>query len=214
MKVQDKYRKWFSALGTDPNYLASTCVILGDSDIDYELAPNIDNSRILSSPFSVPAVKHKLIYNGVGKNLSGIIKCFARRVNSDGSIDSLYQYPLNENFIAGNVGPTLENGKNWESITFTDAKMGFILFFSTVLDFYLDENGIKKRLVETYDFSFDWDGSPLTPVKWNYIIDLDNGSIFFYKEDTTSTPIGITLRGKIKVVGQSTQKITELSFNF
>jgi hypothetical protein len=211
LKVQDRYRKWFSALGADPNYLASTCVILGDSDIDYELAPNIDNSRILSAPFSTEGIKHKLIYNGVGKNLSGVIKCFARKVLDDGSVESLYDYPVTQSFSAGTTPPTLTNGRNWEYVTFTSNQMGFILYFSTVLDFYLDANGVKKRLVENYDFTFDWNGSPLTPAGWNYIIDTDNGSIFLFK---SAGAVGLTYSGKITAVGQSSQKVKELAFNF
>lgn len=214
LKIQDKYRKWFAALGTDPNFLASTCVIIGDSDIDYSLAPNIDTTRILSAPFNVPAIKHKLIYNGVGKNLSGIIKCFARKVNSDGTINSLYNYPVTQVFTSGNTPPSLENGKNWEVINFIDNKMGYVFFFSTVLDFYLDDNGKKKRLVEKYDFTFDWGGSITTPVKWKYIIDIDNGSLFLLKEDTTSSPVGSVLNGKISIVGKTTQKTKEINFNF
>lgn len=214
LKVTDRYRKWFSYLGKDPDYLASTCVSLGDSDIDYELAPNIEDSRILSAPFSIEGIKHKLIYNGVGKNLSGVIKCFARKVNSNGEVESLYNYPVNEIFTIDTTPPSLENGKNWERVTFNDTQMGFILYFSTVLDFYLDENGKKKRLSEEYEISFDWNGSPITPNNWGYIIDQENGSIFFYKANTSIVPIGLEYVGKIKIVGKKSNKIKEIQFNF
>lgn len=211
IKVEDRYRKWFASLGQE-NALAATCVILGDSDIDYELAPNIDTSRIVSTPYNVEGIKHRLIYNGVGKNLAGQIACFARKVTDTGAIQSIYDYPSNEIFTTGVVPPSLENGKNWERIDFTDSKMGFILYFSTILDYYYDENGVKKRLVEKYNFSFDWDGGA-QPIGWDYVIDNDNGSILIAKEDTTSSPVGSAYNGVLTVVGQDSQKIKKVRFN-
>ena len=64
IKVQDKYRKLLSKLGQDGVELK--CVQLGDSDIDYELSPNIDNARILNAPYNVESIKYPLIYNGAG----------------------------------------------------------------------------------------------------------------------------------------------------
>lgn len=211
VRVEDRYRKWFSTLGQD-GCLAATCVVLGDSDIDYELAPNIDQTRVVSTPYHVEGIKHKLIYNGVGKNLAGQIVCFARKVDDLGNVYSIYDYPTNEVFAAGVIPPTLANGKNWERVTFTDAKMGFILYFSTVLDYYLDDDGVKKRLVETYDFSFDWDGGA-KPAGWDYVIDNDNGSILIAKEETSGSPVGTAFNAVVTVVGQDSQKIKKLRFN-
>lgn len=211
IKVEDRYRKWFSTLGQD-GCLAATCVVLGDSDIDYELAPNIDKTRIVSTPYHVEGIKHKLIYNGVGKNLAGQIVSFARKVDDLGNVSSIYNYPTDEIFATGIIPPALSNGKNWERLTYTDSKMGYILYFSTVLDYYLDDNGVKKRLVEAYDFSFDWDGGT-QPVEWDYVIDNDNGSILIAKEDTSSSPVGSAFNATVTVVGQESQKIKKVRFN-
>jgi hypothetical protein len=213
IKVEDRYRKWFSGLGID-SQLKASCVILGDSDIDYELAPNVENSRILSTPYSVEGIKHKLIYNGVGKNLAGSIKCFARKVNSDGTLSSLYDYPANDTFTAGVTPPTLNNGKNWEKITFDDTKMGFVLYFSTVLDFYLTDEDVKKRINEEYTITFDWNGSSVTPASWDYKIDNVNGSLLLAKQDTTSSPVSSSYLGKITITGTFSNKVKEVKFNF
>lgn len=213
IKLQDRFRRWFSTIGNE-NLLTAGCVILGDSDIDYELAPNVNSSRILDAPYQTEGIKYKLIYNGVGKNLAGAIKCFIRRVDVDGSIDSLYDYNADENFIPGQTPPTLVNGKDWDRITFQDVKMGYILFFETVLDYYLTDDGIKKRLVEPYTFSFDWNGSSLTPSNWDFVIDNTNGSLLLTKQDTSGSPIGLNYRGNLTVTGQTSRKIKIVNFNF
>lgn len=213
IKLQDKYRSYISSLETDPTLLPS-CLILGDSDVDYELAPNVNTTRVLNAPYSVGGVKHKLIYNGVGKDLSGVIKCFARKVDTDGTIESLYNYDQNLNFSPGNIPPTLQNGYDWNQLTFDDSQMGYILFFETVLDYYIDVNNVKERLVETYSFTFDWDGSGITPANWDYVIDNTNGSLLLTKVNTTSTPIGLNYRGKITIVGSFSQKVKTVTFNF
>lgn len=212
IRLQDKYRKWFSTLGTE-NLLASKCVILGDSDVDYELL-DMNNAKVLNAPYAVDGIRYKLIYNGVGKNLSGVIKCFARKVLASGDVQGLYTYPSNETFATGVIPPLLENGKNWESVTFDDNPMGYILFFSTVLDYYFDENGVKKRLIEAYDYTFDWDGSPTTASGFEYVIDNDNGSLLLSKQDTSGSPIGITYRGSVTIKGQFSQKVKKVLFNF
>lgn len=210
--VQDKYRKWLSSLGNE-SLLSAKCVILGDSDLNYELT-DMNKAKIINAPYSVDGIRYKLIYNGVGKNLAGSIKCFARQVIATGDVQSLYTYPNNETWGTGVTPPTLENGKNWEKITFSDLKMGFILYFSTVLDYYFDEDGVKKRLVEEYDYTFDWDGSETTPANFEYVIDNTNGSLLISKDDTTGSPIGLTYRGTITIKGQFSQKIKKVLFNF
>ena len=212
IKVQDRYRKWLSALGNE-TLLTGKCVILGDSDIDYELS-DMNNAKIINAPYSIDGIRYKLIYNGVGKNLAGSIKCFARKVISTGDVQSIYSYPSNETWVTGVIPPALENGKNWEKITFTDAKMGYILYFSTVLDYYFDEDGVKKRLVEEYDYTFDWDGSTVTAGDFEYVIDNENGSLLISKLDTTGSPIGGTYRGTITIKGQFSQKVKTVLFNF
>lgn len=211
IKIQDRYRKYFSSLGNDAQ-LKSTCVILGDSDIDYELAPNVSQSRILSAPYNVNGVKHKLIYNGVGKNLSGLIKCFSRKVLSDGTIQGLYNYPTDEIWETRMMPPSLENGKNVEVLVFDEnvTKMGYILFFSTVLDYYFDENGVKKRLVEKYNFSFDWNGSEVAPTGWESIIDNDNGSLLLAKDTAT---VSVLPNCTITIIGQFSNKVKRVKFN-
>jgi hypothetical protein len=215
IKVQDRYRKWFASLGTAAE-LEGSCVILGDSDVDYELAPNLNNTRILNSQYNAEGVKYKLLYNGVGKNLAGSIKCFVRRVNADGSMQSLYNYPVTEVFTSGQNPPILANGKNWDRVTFEDAKMGFIFFFQTVLDYYLTDDNIKQRLIEKYTIEIDWDGvEDVAPSEdWDFVKDNDNGSLLIAKKDTTPSPIGLNYRGVITITGQTSKKTKKVEFNF
>ena len=153
-----------------------------------------------------------MIYNGVGKNLSGIIKCFSRKVLSTGDIQSYYDYPNSETWSTGQIPPTLTNGKNVENITFDTTKMGYILYFSTVLDFYLTADGVKERLVEPYTFSaIDWNGTEAIPTSWDYVIDNDNGSMLISKDVTSS--IGALYTGTITVIGQFSNKIKKVNFN-
>lgn len=212
-KLQDTYRAYIAKMLADPT-LVPTGVIIGDSDLDYLLSPNMQNSRILNAPYGDVQIKFPLIYNGVGKNLSGIIKTFARQVQEDGSIDSVYDYDVNLNWIPGLTPPILSMGYDWNQITFGDTQMGYILFFETLLDYYLTPNGAKERLVEAYSFVFSWNGSPVTPSNWNYVIDNTNGSLLLAKQDTTATPIGLNYRGSITVTGQFSQKIKVITFNY
>ena len=92
--------------------------------------------------------------------------------------------------------------------------MGYILFFSTVLDYYFDANGVKKRLKELYDFTITWDNTSTIDTNFEYVIDNDNGSILLMKKDTTATPIGVSYRGKIVIKGQYSQKSKTITFNY
>jgi len=211
IKVQSRYRKWFSTLGMKDT-LAASSVILGDSDIDYSLGDNIQETRILNAPYS-GGIKHKLIYNGVGKDFSGEIKCFHRKILANGDVQSLYDYNLNENWTTGVFPPTLANGKNIDIITFDDTKMGYILFFETVLDFYLTEDNIKKRFIESYNCNIDWNGG-VKPATFDFIFDSDNGSILISKNDTSLTPVGLNYRGTITMTGGFSNKVKIIKFNF
>jgi hypothetical protein len=213
IKATDALRQWFSTVGNE-DFKQAACVILGDSDIDYSLAPNINASRILDAPYAPPGVKFRLIYNGVGQDLSGLIKCFIRQVATDGTVTSLYNYPANNTFTAGATPPSLANGLDWEQITFDDTQMGFILFFETVLNFYLDSTGTKERMAELYTISVSWDGSPTIPPNWDFVLDNVNGSMLLSKSDTTGSPIGTNYRGSITIVGLLSQKTKIVTFNF
>lgn len=213
IKVQDRYRKWFSSIGLSDT-LAASCVILGDSDVDYNLAPNVEQTRVLNAPFNVAGVKHKLIYNGVGKNLSGQIKSFARKVITTGDVQSLYDYNLNENWSTGSLPPELINGKDWSKFTFDDTKMGYILYFSTVLDYYVTDDNVNQRLNEDYTFEVLWDNSTTTPTGWEYVIDNENDSMFLCKVDSSANPIGLNYRGKIVITGQFSKKVKTITFNY
>ena len=213
VKLQDQYRSYIAKMIADPTQIPST-VILGDSDIDYELSPNVGNSAILNTPYGQCGIKHPLIYNGVGANLSGLINCFARQVQANGTVDSLYNYNTNLNWSAGVIPPVLANGYDWDQITFTDSQMGYVLFFESVLDYYLTSTGVQEQLQETYTFTFSWNGSVITPSNWNYVIDNTHGSLLLAKLDTTSTPIGLNYRGSITIEGQFTGFIKVVTFNY
>lgn len=218
IKLTDAYRKYLSSLGS-LEALKAGCVILGDSDIDYTLSPNISESAILNAPYAPSGIKHKLLWNGVGKDLSGTIRCFARQVQANGSINSLYNYPTDEIFSLGDTPPELINGKDWNQITFNDSKMGYILFFETVLDYYLTDDGINERLIELYDVSIDWNsennnGDNSIPLDWDVVTDNLNGSMLISKNDTTLNPIGLNYRGQIIISAQFTKKKKIITFNF
>lgn len=208
IKVQDKYREKLSKLGKED--LSSTCVILGDSDIDYGLAPNIEKSRILSAPYNINGIKHKLIYNGVGANLSGIIKCFVRKVDSDGNILSRYEYPNNMDFIIGNKPPNVDKGMDEEILIFDNTKMGYILYFSTILDYYFDDKNNKQRLKEFYSFNFKWGSESVVPLNWDVVYDYDNGSILIAKDELeiSNNEAELTIKGNFS----NKEKIVKFKF--
>lgn len=214
IKLTDQQRQNMSNLLTADPTLSPTCVIVGDSDIDYSLSPNVSTSAILNAPYAPSGVKWKLIYNGVGKNLSGEITTFARKILADGTIQSLYTYPTDLVFSNGATAPSLVEGYDWNQITFDDLQSGYILFFQTVLDYYFDADGNKERFLESYNFTIDWSGSSITPANWDYVIDNTNGSILLAKQDTTSTPIGFNYRGTITITGQFSQISKIVTFNF
>ncbi len=174
IKVQDRLREML-ATGSLPQL---TGVVLGDSDIDYTV-PNMMNARISNSPFSVNKIKYPLIYSGSESGLDGYITCFARQVISATEVDSLYGYPPDSSmYTAGTTPPNINNGLNQSAITFYPApspapdstfiKMGYVLFFQTLLLNYFDPTtGLLQRLNEQMTYSF----TPALPAGWEVTID-------------------------------------------
>ncbi len=209
IKLQDPYREIISKLGK--GNVEITCVILGDSDIDYELSQDMNNAKILNAPYSVTSVKYPLVYNGLGKSLVGKVTCFARKIDSASKVNSLYTYPTNKVFSYNRIPPTLENGFDWDKLEFTADKMGYILFFQTLLDFYVDDNGVQQRVKEQFSFNITFNNSPILPSGWEIIIDQDNGSLLIGKNASAVTNI---YNGKIEVQGKTTSNKKVIEFNF
>ena len=224
IKVQDKFRSMLANIANGSMTLSG--VILGDSDIDYENSININDSRILNTPFNVDAIKYPLIYNGSGRGLYGYISCFARQVNSDGSISSLYQYPTNSTFTAGTTIPTLGDGYNFNSLTFSAAKLGYILFFQTILSNYEDSGtGLQERLNEQIDITVKFNGSTIVPLPWQVTIDggttqinidglpytVYNNSMLIGKDLTDS--VSANSNGQIIVSGELSNIKKTINFN-
>lgn len=209
LKTQDRYRKILSRLGKDGYELKS--VVLGDSDINYELSQDITKNRILNTPYSIDKIKFPLIYNGAGKGIKGSLLTFARFVDSNGKIKSLYNYPLNNTLTLGNIPPKLDNGFNWEQITFDSTKSGVILFFETLLDYYRDINNVQKRLIEKYNITVLFNDTETIPSPWQVIKDFDNGSILLAKD---TGAVSGTYLGVVSIEGQLTKIKKEITFNF
>lgn len=159
VKAQDRLREWFSRRGDEQNVVL-TCLTLGDSDVDYELSDQAQDIQILSAPYNVPQIKHKLVFKGSDTNFTGQITAFARNVADDGTVSSLYGFPPDDtNFTAGVVPPTLANGFNIDEITFNggidQAREGFIVFLQTLPDNFFNDNGVALRFVEQYDITVE-----------------------------------------------------------
>ncbi len=212
LKTQDKLRKWFSERNS-LNGLVLTGLSLGDSDVDYKLSQQFYNIKTLAAPYEVSEIKHKLVYDGQINNLIGILTTYLRRVNPDGTVDSLYYYingnSSNISFNPGTAPPVLANGYDWPTIPFTiteNDREGFILFPQTLPDGYYDTNGNKLRLKETYDFDIS-----VIPAGWEIIIDDVNGSLLIAK------PTGytfLTLFGQIKISGRDSGITKTINFNY
>lgn len=173
IKVQDKFRELLSNLSDGMPILNG--VVLGDSDIEYT---SIDqkNSRILNAPFNIPKIKYPLIYTGAAMGLEGKITCFTRFINldSDGRsiVSSLYDYPTNSSFTQGTNPPLLNNGKDFDILTFNDEKSGYILYFQTLLLNYFDpETGLEQRFNEPLEITVTFAGSKTIPNGWEITID-------------------------------------------
>ena len=209
LKVQDRYRQLLSQLGT--NAVTLSCIVLGDSDIDYELGESVQTkNRILSTPYNSEGIKYPLIYNGLGKGIKGTVTSFARFVDASGNISSYYSYPLNETLSQGTTPPTLANGFNISSILFTSSKMGVILYFQTLLDYYRDSNGIQEKIKENYAIQVLFSGSTTVPSSWEVIVDQTNNSMFIGKD---AISVGSSLNCTIGIIGTVTGSKKIILFN-
>lgn len=208
-KAQDRLREWFAKRGL-PENVVITCVGLGDSDVDYNMTQQATRIKVIQAPYQVPRIKHHLYYSGVTANITGTITTFIRRVNELDQIESLYNYPPNNiTYTAGIIPPTLANGYNFATVDFNilnPDKEGFIVYFQTLPDGYLDSSGVQQRLVEQYDFTFN-----NIPVSWEVILDQTNGSFLIAK------PAGYvfsSLQGSIVIKGLSSSLTKTILFNY
>jgi len=211
IKVADRYRNLLSKLNSNTQL---SCVMLGDSDIDYENTQNINKVRILNAPFNAEAIKYPLIYNGLGNGIKGTITSFIRFVDADGNVSSYYEYPLNENLSIGRIPPTLKNGVDKDSLPFTNNRMGIIVFFQTLMDYYKTEEGVQQRLKETYEIKIFFNGVETIPNGWQLINDFDNGSLLLAKDNISlQDGGGAILNGLIKVKGNTSNIEKNITFN-
>lgn len=168
IKIQDKFRAML-ATGEMPKIVG---VVLGDSDIDYNIAP-MSRARITNAPFNVEKVKYPLIYSGAAKGLEGYITCFARKITGPaGDVTSLYGFPPDATtYTPSTTGlvPTVNNGSNISELHYpTIGPYAYVCFFqSLLLNYYNPTSNLIMRLNEPMDFSF----SPAVPPGWEIIID-------------------------------------------
>lgn len=225
-KVQDEFRKRLAQLNN--TNLKATCVTLGDSDVDYRLVTPKSDQRVLNAPFSVNAVKYPLFYSGAANGLNGYITAFARQVVDDNGntlVNSLYEFPPLENFSLGSTAPTVDNGKNFSRLEFAENKMGYILYFQSILYNYIDQDsGLLKRFNEKISCRIYFNNEEYVPDDWQIIKDENSRDIYLANEDKTITihnnsvfiakdatlqPISNNNNGRIEILGETTglQKI-------
>lgn len=162
IKAQDRLREWFSQRGSTNNVILKA-VSLGDSDVDYKLSDQSTKIEVLSAPYNISRIKHKLIYDGVASNLTGHLAAYMRHVNVNGDVESLYAFPPdNSTFTQDIIPPVLTNGYDTAQLIFGSAttdKEGFIVFLQTVPDGFpdpLDTTGkTPLRFIEKYDYKID-----------------------------------------------------------
>lgn len=210
IKLADRYRNILSKLGTNTEL---KCVMLGDSDINYETTQNINKVRILNAPANAEAIKYPLIYNGLGRGIKGMVTSFLRYVDSDGNVSSYYEYPLNENLSIGRVPPTLKNGVDKDQLTFTNNRMGVIVFLQSLLDYYRDANGVQQRLKETYEIKIFFNGVETIPVGWQLTNDFDNGSFLLAKDNIPLQDSNGALNGLLTIKGNISNIEKNITFN-
>ena len=203
IKVTNRYRKWLSTLLIN-NTLELKCIMLGDSDIDYELGDSVNGSRILNSPYNPEAIKYPLIYNGLGNGVKGIISTFVRYVDENGDVSSYYNYPLSTTLSIGRIPPTLVNGLDIDTVDFTNDRMGIIFFFQSLLDYYRTDEGVQQRLNENYEIKVKFNNSEIVPNNWQVIRDDLNHSLLISKTNiNVTTPT--TYSGEIIITGVITK---------
>lgn len=200
LKAQDRLRKWFSQRGSDA-LVKLQCVSLGDSDIDYQMSIRPNDIRVLNAPYNVEKIKHPLIYSGAYQNLTGELTAYARLV-SNNQVSSLYGYPPNSTtYTVGVVPPTLANGFNVSSLSFTVGQglTGWMVFLQTVPDNFsaINNNGntVQARLQEGYVYQFSMPTTSLgvtsgietiqlfNDPNWEMVIDHNNGSFLLAFND-------------------------------
>lgn len=212
IKVQDRFRQYLSEL-LSKNLIELKCVMLGDSDIDYEMGYQINKVRILNSPYNIQAIKYPLIYNGLGKGIKGTVTTFVRYVDTNGTVSSYYNYPTDTVLSSGRVPPILRNGYDVSFVEFTSAKSGAIVFLQSLLDYYVDENGVQQRLKEQYDIKFFFNGSQVVPNGWQATVDSDNGS-FLIGKSNVAIQFPSDYKGEVLIKGLSSQLTKTLKFKF
>lgn len=172
VKIQDKFRAMLAS-GTMPKIVG---IVLGDSDIDYNISP-MTNARIINSPFNVEKIKYPLIYSGAIGALEGYITCFTRKVLNTGGITqvlSLYNNPPDSTTYTTSTSgaiPNINNGNNISSLRYPSiGPVGYVCFFQTLLlNYYDPTTEMLMRLNEPMTFEF----SPNIPSGsgWEIIID-------------------------------------------
>lgn len=149
LKAQDRIRQWFSQRGSKTNPII-TNLVLGDSDVDYELSQQINNIKILPAPYNISQIKYPMIYQGELNNVTATLETYIRHINSAGEIEALYNYP-NLTFVEGQLPPTVSMNKDFNSLAFTPLTEGYIIFPVSLPLNYLDVNGNQMRFKEPYD---------------------------------------------------------------
>lgn len=228
IKMQDKLRELL-AHGED-GLLKITGVQLGDSDVDYNQL-NINENRVLNAPFNVNKVKYPLIFSGTGRGLEGNITCFARKVVEEAGVTkiySLYDWPNNSNFTYGNTAPILNNGYDWNNLDFDETKMGYVIFFQTLLLNYFDATlNLQSRFNEPLDIEVSFNGSTTLPPGWEITIDsgtrqiteagvtmtVYHNSMLICKDATGISTAGLNTDGQISVTGNLSNINKKITFN-
>lgn len=211
LKAQDAFRKWLAdrSINNDLKKMILKSITLGDSDIDYRLSTYYDKINILNAPFQISSIKNKLVFEGASLNFTGKLATYARRILSDGSVASLYNYPPNStNYLISSNPPTLANGLDITNLAFANdnQRAGWCMFIQTLPDNFFDDSNNQLRYKEKYDIQLT--GFPVSG--WEFIQDDDNGSFMIAKDQSvalTGTP------GLIKIIGKDSSITKTITFN-
>lgn len=226
IKVQDKFRELLA--NRDQDLPKLTGVMLGDSDIDYNLLDQ-SQAHILNAPFNVNKIKYPLIYSGSEKGLEGNITCYARKIVAGSpTVTSLYTFPPAITYTPGTTPPTLNNGFDWNILPFDTAKQGYILFFQTLLLNYFDPTtNLQKRLNEPMKFKITFSGSIIPPTGWEVVIDdgtspvihgvdtinVHHNSLMISRDVVGTSTVGLNTNGLITVTGMLSNITKTIAFN-